>query len=169
MTLREKTVVLEQEADRLDAELDDVAETLSDADPGTPGAKLLQQEGNNLEAALAGVHHLIAEHGPDAEVTVGALDAGEFAQVEDRAAAMRAQTDQPGGLPGARRNVFAAVALRDAPFLDENPDLDARINAVTSQPRGVVLWLEDLNNDLSTVSEGNFKRFAERLTANSAD
>lgn len=161
---------LGDERDRLDDELDDLADRLVDAEQGTQSAQMLQATANETETRLAGVAHLIDRHGADATVTVQGLDAGAYARVQDRAEALRSQRDRPGDIPGARANIFAAQGLVDAPFLDEDSDmdpLDAKLAAVSSQPLGVAKYLESVANDLTTVSEGNFRSLRERLAEKS--
>lgn len=170
--MTEETRRLGDERDRLDAELDDLADRLVDAEQGTQSAQMLQRTANDVETRLAGVAHLIERHGADATVTVRGLDAGAYARVQDRAEALRSQRDQPGDVPGARANIFAAMGLVEAPFLDaedlaEMDPLDATLSAVSNQPLGVAKYLESVANDLTTVSEGNFKSLRERLAQKS--
>lgn len=162
--MHEETRRLGEERDRLDAKLDDYADKLVNADGGTASAQALQQAASNIETQLGGVDYLVQQFGESAEVTVKGLNAGEFARVQDRAATMRAQRDEPGDIPGARSNVFAAMGVVDAPFLDEDAaTLDDRVQAVTSQPIGVSKWLESIANELTTANEGNYKSLGERL------
>lgn len=167
--MTEETRRLGDERDRLDGELDDLAERLVDAEEGTQSAQMLQRSANNVETRLAGVAHLIEQHGSDATVTVEGLDAGAYARVQDRAEAVRTQRDHPGDIPGARANIFAAMGLVDAPFLDdtdtEMDPLDATLQAISNQPLGVAKYIESVANKLTTVSEGNFKSLRERLAA----
>lgn len=171
MSLQEETYTLAEAFEEIDGELDDLVERWQNAEPGTPGAVALQNECNEHEAMLEGLAWLVEEYGEDAAVTVAGLDAGEFSRVEDRASAMRSQSDQPGGLPAATRNVRAGMALVDAPFLEaDDGDLDACVDALTSgKPVGVVKWVAAKATDLGTVAEGNFKPVSERLVDSSTD
>lgn len=173
MTLQEETYRVGDEFDRVDDQLDDVAETLQDAEAGTASAEALQSHASDLETQLSGLAWLADEYGEDAEVTVAGLDAGMYARVQDRASAMRAQRDEPGDIPGARAQVFAAMGIQAAPFLDgdvDTQDLDAKLGALTDGlPIGVAKWLESRVNDLTTVSEGNWTPLAERLAATQTD
>jgi len=133
---------------------------------------MLKQSANEIETRLAGVAHLIDQHGADAEITVRGLDAGAYARVQDRGEAIRSQRDLPGDIPGARANIFAATGLVDAPFLgaadiDGDP-LDAKLDAISGQPIGVSKYIEGVANDLTTVSAGNFESLRERLATKSA-
>lgn len=175
MTLTEKTYTLAAERNRIDGELDRLADALVDAEDDTVSAQHLRQRASSLETQLGGLQWLITEYGEDATITVGGLDAGEYAQVQDRAESYRAQQDGDSGVPGARRNVFAAMGVVDAPFLDREAIADAddplgeTLDAVTSLPVGVADWLESRANELTTVSEGDFRSFSERLKARSTD
>lgn len=169
--MTEETRTLRDERDRLDAELDDLAERLVDAEGGTQSAQMLQRSANDVETRLAGVCYLIDQHGHDETITVQGLDAGGYARVQDRAEAIRSQRDQPGDIPGARSNVFAAVGLVDAPFLDQDNVAEAadalgvKLGAISNQPLGVAKYVESVANELTTVSEGNFESLRERLKA----
>jgi len=167
MSLTEKTYRLGDEFDRLDERLDEAAANLQSAEPDTMTAQIHKQQCNTLETQLSGVAWLVDEYGADATVTIAGLDAGMFARVQDRAAAMRVERDEPGDIPGARGQVFAAMALVDAPFLaDGTTSLDGKTEAVSSGlPIGVAKWIEDRANELTSVSEGNFTPLHERLKA----
>lgn len=171
MSLQEQTYRLGDEFDRLDGDLDEAAEQLREAEPDTPSAEILRSHANDLETQLGGVAWLIDEYGEDTEVTVVGLDAGMYARVQDRASAMRAQRDEPGDIPGARAQVFAAMGLESAPFLDEGAtSLDEKLSALTDGiPIGVAQWLEGRANELTTVSQGNFRSLSERLTDSGTD
>lgn len=163
MTLEEETRVLGEELERLDERLDELTERLDNADADTASAQVIRSAANDIDTQGGAVAYLVEEYGADATITVRGLAAGEYARVEDRTAAMRAEADGVGSLPGSSRNVFVAAGLVDAPFYEGDPDdLDAKLAEVTSQPVGVVTYLEALINDLTTVSEGNWTRLAER-------
>ncbi|PSP80166.1 hypothetical protein BRC81_02960 [Halobacteriales archaeon QS_1_68_20] len=172
----EREVRLGDAFDELDAHLDELAAMLQDADSETASAQALLRRANETEARLSGVAWLIEEYGEDATVTVTGLGAGDFARVEDRVATIRAQSDEPGGVPGSKRNVVAAAGLVDAPFLDLDEDASERqqfkqkLGAVGSDqlPVGVTKWLEHLVNEESSI-EGNWTPLSERLAASSED
>jgi len=174
MTLHTDTIRLGEELDRLSEQADEYAQMLEDADESA-SATALQQSANELDQQGRGVAYLIEQHGPDAEVVVAGLDSGEFARVEDRVAAIRAGRDDDSTTPGAHRNVYAAVGLQDAPFLDLDDDLATRERldetraAVRGQPVGVAKWLYSRVDDLTTVDEGNWRPLGERLRETSAD
>ena len=179
MSLHSETIRLGDELDRLDKQADEYAELMANADEEeSASAAALQQSANELDQQGRGVAYLAAEYGEDAEVTVAGLDSGEFGRVEDRVAAIRAGRDDQSPTPGAHRNVYAATGLVDAPFLDLDEEMgelsqreriDRKLAAVTSQPVGVTKWLYRRVDDLSTVDEGNWRSFGERLPASSAD
>jgi len=179
MSLHTETLRLGDELDRLDEQADEYAQLLDDVDEDEEGseasAAALRQSANELDQHGRGVAYLAAEYGDDAEVTVAGLDAGEFARVEDRVAEIRANRDSQTATPGAHRNVYAAVGLEDAPFLDLDDDLsqreqvDAKLAAVSQLPVGATKWLYDRVDDLTTVDEGNWQPFSRRLADSSPD
>lgn len=175
MALGQETRQLTAERDRLDSALDELAETIAEAE--APDA--FHQEAQEVEARLRGVEYLIETHGEDGTVTLRGLSSGSYGRVEDRVQEMREQRNARQ-LPGARRNVFAAIGLVDAPFFDFAPpqDLtkfnheefssesewtDAKLEAVANQPIGVAKYIEGVVNDLTTVDEGNSKSLRQRL------
>lgn len=158
----DETVVLGEELERLDAEADEVASKYADVDDASESAAAINQHANELDQVGRAVGALVEEHGADATVTVRGLNAGEYARVEDRAAAMRQEAGGSTPIPGSYRNVFAAMGIVDAPFIDADADWDDRIRAVASQPPGVAIWLQNKVDDLTTVSAGNWTPLAER-------
>lgn len=171
MTLAEETYVLGEERERLDERLDELAAKLVDADEGSTAAQAILDAANTVDTRGEGVAWLIEQHGPDAEVTVAALTAGDYARVQDRLAGMAAQAGQSADLPGSRTNIYAAAGLVDAPFLDGDEDFDARIEAVADQPVGVAQWLEGRVNHVTTrgSSEGNWDSLEDRLAERTAE
>jgi|APHM01.1.fsa_nt_gi hypothetical protein len=177
MSLQTREIRLGDAFDDLDQELDELAAKLREAEAGTASAATLDELASQTERALSGVSFLVygdedvgfAGYGEDATVTIGGLDAGDYARVDDRAAAISEQSDDPGGNPGSRATVYAAVALVDAPFLpapddvDESDPLNIKMAAIAEQPVGVRDWLQSQANDLTTVSDDHFRPLRERL------
>lgn len=155
MSLYEDTLSFGAERDRLAEAVDDLQGRLAKADVGDEAADYSL---NELNQQGRGVHWCIEEYGPDAEVTVAALSAGEFARVEDRV--------HDAG-PGVHRNVFAAAGLVDAPWLPERDGetdgewLDTKVAAVADLPVGVVKWLYATVDERTTVGEGNWRRSSD--------
>lgn len=160
-----ETYTFGAERDRLDDRLDDIADQLANADAGTQGANRLRREGVTVESQLKALEWACDEYGADAEVTVQALDAGEMARVRDKAAEIRSELGTDAGLPGARRNIYAAMALVDAPFLSENAEtVDDKVGAVQDgHPDGLVDWIQSRAEDLNAVGDEDFRGFDERL------
>lgn len=177
--LGEETYRLGDERDRLDEALDDVVAKLREADPGTTSAEMLEQRANQLDMQGSGVAYLISEYGPDATVTVRGLSAGVNAAVKNIAADMRAERNAAGGAPGSATLAFAAAGVVDAPFLADPEDgkepagpeeeILRVLPALGDQPEGVAKWLEQTTNELTSVDEGNWKGWRERLVASSED
>ncbi|ELY76670.1 hypothetical protein [Natrinema gari] len=183
-----ETYDLSEEKERLDSELDELADRTSeieqqmddlDDDEELTQGQLHEyresvQEGNRLEQMYAGVQWALDPDGdrePIKEVTLGSLTAGEYAEVGDRLQAVKQGKVGWGRNPdldNARRNMFAGACLQDAPFLDEeDPDLEAKIHAVTDLAPAFIHWLEERGDELTTPQvEGNGfrKRVEERRT-----
>lgn len=167
MTLTESELVLSDERARLDDRLDELADEIVAADE--PAA--LREVAAQVETRLAGVAHLIDAHSADATVTVRGLTAGEYAKVEDRLAAMRAEA--PGeDVPGAQTNLVAAAGLVDAPFVpaDVDPDdLGAMLEVVSDQPVGVARWLYALVDDRMSLEGNGYVPLNERIAVRLED
>jgi hypothetical protein len=158
VTLQAETLRLGDERDRLDSRLDELADQIVNADE--PAA--LRQVASQVETRLSGLAYLVDEYGADATVTVRGLTAGEYARVEDRLAAMRAEASADS-VPGAQTNLFAAAGLVDAPFADDCDDLDAALAVVADQPVGVAKWLYAQVDDRTGVEGNGYEPLSERL------
>lgn len=184
---REHTVTLDDERKRLDTALDDIVETLAEANSETATARRLMREARDLDQAGRAVDYLIegddedddseagpgdegfAGYDPDATVTVRELDGEAWGRVEDRVATMASAQPGSGGVPGSSRNVYAAAGLVDAPFLngvgsDVLGDKADAVASLTPAP-GAQKWLESLVDDVGSVDEGNWQPLAERFAA----
>jgi predicted transcriptional regulator len=169
-----ETYRLGDELERLGARLDELAARADQADSNSAIAAV-HQIADEVETRGEGVNALITKYGEDAEVTVRALSAGDYAEIDDRVEAKQVQSDLPGSKRGYRRNVVAATGLVDAPFLDEDtgededgPSLEKCLPAVADlKGKGPSKWLKARVDDASTVDEGNFKSFDERLAEQS--
>lgn len=165
MTLQQETLRLGDERERLDAKLDELVDQAAGADDATA----VQTVATRVQTRAAAVDWLVEEYGPDATVTVRGLDAGEYANAEDDVAGMRQQASQDS-VPGAKRNVFAAHALVDAPFLEKrDPPFEEAIETLADQPPGVVKWVHNRADSLTTVSGEDFRTFSERLAARQSE
>jgi len=148
------------EYDRLDAQLDEYAAAMAEADD--PAA--VKHLASETQTRLSGVAHLRSEHGPDATVEIQGLSAGDYARVEDAVAKAREHKNQDN-LPGYHRNQFVAEGLIDGPFMHGDTDRDDRVKLVADLPVGVVKWLEERINDATAVGSEDFQSLGERLAA----
>ena len=152
----------EDEHDRIDERLDELAEEAADADEDAPALDSLTDEAARLERQLNDLERLIDEYGGDTTVTVKGLTAGDYARVQDDVA--------DGGGPGAKRNLTVAEGLVNAPFFEtEDPSRNTKIMTVAGLPIGALLWLEDRIEELTRGDEGNSDSFAERVQAKQGD
>ncbi len=186
---RTKTIDLQDEVERLDQRLDDLADEASEPkkrmeeleeDDREDSAAYQQaedkyaevrEEAARLERHLVGVTDALnpdadADRDPVDEVVVGEVLTGDFAQIEDRAQDIKRERVGRGGdssVSGAERVFFVASGLVDAPFLEDD-SFEARSRAVKQLRPPFTAWLEDQIDDLSTpdVDVGNFEdRLAE--------
>lgn len=161
MNFEPTTYTIRDERDRIDEQLDELAEKAASADDERT-IQRFQQQAAELQHQLNGLDQLIDEYGPEATVTVEGLTTGGYAQVQDDIA----QGTAPGeSSPGARRNMIVGTGLVDAPFLEDTDadDRTATLARVAELPIGVTLWLEDRIDEETTGDKGNSKSFAERV------
>lgn len=155
-----ETIDLREEHDRIDEELDELAAESADVDPDSPRRQELDTQGKRLEKHLAGLAWAInppeddpTRDQPYEEVTVGALTAGEYADLTDTAAA---DAQQGKATTGSSQVLFAAKGLEDAPFLDEEMNEAQRLAAVSQLQPQFQKWLASRVDKLSTYDlEGN--------------
>jgi len=160
-----RTFVLADEREQLDKDLDELADKILNADD--PAA--LKKAAANIETKLSGVAYLIETYGEGAEVKCRGLTAGEYAQIEDQLAAMRAEADG-GELPGAKSNLFAAAGVVNAPFMDEHdPHWESALDTIAEQPVGVARWLFDKVNEATNLQGNGYRSLNERLAAKVED
>jgi len=152
----EETLVLDEERDRLDERLNELADKAANADE--PGA--YRAIANELEPQFQGIAWLCEQHGDDAEIVIKGLTAGEMAHVEDDLQQVKTERQQ-GHIPGARKNYVAAAGLVAAPFYDAD-EQQAR-DAITELPPGPQKWLYNRIDDKTTVEGNGHKSFAERV------
>lgn len=158
------TVDLQDELERIDQELDDVADEVAELPDGAPHAGDLAERGVQLERQLAGLQWATDPpdddpiDGPIEEVTLGGLNAGEYLDVQ-------AETADEGGT--VSKVIFAAKGVVDAPFIDDSMSEAERVQAVRDLPPQFHEWLATKVDDLSTPDlEGNgfAQRVSERMT-----
>lgn len=168
MSLNEDTRTLGAERDRLQDRLDDLVETLDDAEEGAQ-RQLLTREARDVDQAGQAVAALVAEYGEDATVTVRGLDAIQYAAVENKTDEARATSSVDSGTPGTGRLAYAAHGLVDAPWFDDiDPgDLDAKIKSFAGLSPGVRTWVEGLVDELGAVDEGNWRGFRASIEGES--
>jgi hypothetical protein len=167
MARRTNTIDLSEEVQRLDQRLDDLADQARGLDEDSDDYEEVREEAARVERHLVGVKDALrddGEHEAVAEVTVGEVLTGDFAEIEDRARDVQRQRVGRGddsSVSGAERVFFVAAGLVDAPFLDDD-SFEAGAQAVSELRPPFTAWLEDRIDDLSTpdVDVGNFE---ERL------
>lgn len=173
-----RTYDLQDEADRLDDELDALAEEAADADPESAAREEAAAEAMLVEQQFVGVRWALdppadETREPYEEVTLGALTTGEYARVTDRLDAARQERvgfgPDGGAMEGAGRVFFAAAGLVDAPFVDADADFEAKAQAVNDLPPQFTRWLEARVDDLTTPDVDVGNGFEARLAAKQSD
>lgn len=184
-----KTFDLEEEKQRIDQKLDELAdqeaednraEEAEDERPSTPSYERQdrREEAQRLQQMLVGVNWALdpdddEDIEPIEEVTLGSLNAAEYAQVADFVSNdLKGVTDTYGErarTENTRRIIFASGGVVEAPFLDddERKTLENKIGQVRELAPQFVYWLEQRSDDLTTPKvEGNgfAKRVGEKLT-----
>lgn len=162
-----ETIDLQKERNRLDKELDELAAESAEYDPGSPRREQLDAQGRRLEKHLAGVMWALNPDDEDdidpiEKVTVGALTAGEYADLTDTTTA---DTSAGKTAAGSSQVLFAAKGLEDAPFLEDGANEAQRLSAVSDLQPQFQKWLAARVDELSTYDlEGN--GYAARVARN---
>lgn len=184
MPRRTETIDLEEEEARLENKLDELADEVAEwhekSDSTIKESKLeeLTDEGNSVEQELAGVKWALnpdedEDREPYEEITLGSLTAGEYARVGDYTIGIKNlnqdKVSKHMEAENARRTVFAAAGIAEAPFLEttENTELYEKYQEVSRKlsPQ-FVYWIEQRVDELTSPDvEGNgfAARVAERI------
>jgi hypothetical protein len=164
MVLDTQTLDLTDEQERLDDDLDALADRAAEADDAEMA--ILEQRATELETYLSGVAWALSEFGEDATVTIGALDTGEMARVTDRTLDAKGEIVGRGSDPsvdGASENFYVAMGIREAPFIDEGAGFEARATAVQGLHPNFTKYLRNRIDDLSTPEADLGNSFRERV------
>jgi len=136
MSLRERTVDLDEAVQQLEAEREDLATQLAGLDPENPAAAHLQQRGQQLDERLAGARWARDEAYDDVDVAVWDEDVDAITL---------------GGLTGAE---YGASTV---PYHDPEHSDAERLAAAGQLPYQFLKFAEHHVNDLTAVggAEGN--------------
>jgi hypothetical protein len=155
---------LDEEAERLESEIDELAKQLAEISPDNPAYDTLLSKGKQLDTQLSGVEWGREEWDVD-QITLSGLTGGEFGRVEDELSDAAASRQRRGGQPGARRVYIVAYGTDDAPYIDAGMDDDEKIAAAANLPVAYLKWAEAQINDLSTVGNENGRQSFTQLVA----
>lgn len=143
-------------ADRLD-DLEDQVEDLEEAvdvaedDDPDPGAVQELREAHDELQKVRNQHDAlqwaVQEWDEEATVRLRAIDTGTRARVEDTIQTAHVGQVGPSGL----NNWMVAAGLVDAPFLDDDDELEDKVEVVAHLPPGVTDWLDDTLDDLQDL------------------
>lgn len=167
MPLREETIVLEEELERVKKRREELAEEVANMAAENPTRQSKAQEGIQFDAYVDGLswaaHNAaddpdVPEWGGDADaITLAGLTAGEFGAVEGDLMA-----DSEGRNPAKVERVYQVRAgTIDAPYLDDDMDDAEAIYAVASLPVGFLKWAEWKVDELSSVGDERGNDFAD--------
>ncbi|MFD1512463.1 hypothetical protein [Halomarina rubra] len=173
MTRQTRVIELQEEAQRLEQQLDEVVnEALAIEEEVDEEALTDHQayadalvEGDTTERHLRGVLNLVENYNCD-RVTIGAQRTGELAQVQDLTLDIRDERKGRTGksnVAGASRAVFVAAGIVDAPFVDGDASIEQRARAINAIEPETTAWLEEQIEDLSTPDVSVKNGFRERL------
>ena len=154
MPLDTQTYDLESTIQDLEAEREDLADRMADADPESPAAQQLIEEGQQVDRYLSGLEWYRAEFDAD-ELTLGALTNGERHRVQDVA----------GDTAGARQNAYVAMGTVDGAYLEHDPeavtngDLSETTMRVADLHPAFVDWAEQEITELGRMDGDTGKSF----------
>ena len=180
MPLREETLRFDEEIERIEAERDELADVVAEADANTQAVAQKAQRGTELDAHLDGLEWAQNAH-DDADVpvweddveaiTLGGLTGGEYGALEQDLSEAQANSDR--GALGAQRVYQVRAGTVDAPYLDASAADTEQLAAVASLPVGFLKWAQDRIDDLSSVGNGDRQSFddlvSERRTTEAAE
>lgn len=177
-----ETVNFEEEVERLDEELDTLAEErctlereieqkgLDHSNPRVEREKeQLAQKASRLEQMFAGAQWALNPddgRDPIEEITLRSLTASEYAKVADEYEKGRSNRPTDGPQNNARRIIFAQAYIQEAPFIESEMAESDRIEAVRQCAPQFVFWLDRRGDGLTTPEvEGNGygQRVAEKM------
>lgn len=174
---RTKELRLADARDRLLAEREELAERAADLtdaedeDDARAQAVTIREEAEETESHAHGLHWAVegdAEDdgfdgwGEDATVTIRPLTAGDSATVDQHLE----QSWMGGVSESIRTHARIAVAIEDAPFVEDGADLtDAHAAVAELAHDGFVDWLAAEVESFSTPDLGNWQSFSDLVGA----
>lgn len=174
MPLQTQTIDLNAEIQRLQSEMEEVAEkhaTLTANDAPDEQATQVLQQGNNLNNQINVLTALqdgaLEGYDPVESVTLAGLTAGEVNLVEDIV----------DGNAGVRhRDAWVAIGTREGPYLEHDPESQLSVGgvkpsvvSVADLPLPYVQWAEQKISELSHVSEEEGNGFLELVQEKQAE
>ena len=154
MPVATKVYEFDDELERLEEAIDDLAAEVTALDASTERAKALERRGNRLDTHRRGIEWAREEWEVDG-VELGGLTAGEYGRLEDQL--------PDGAGDGATRVYYVAAGTVDAPYVED--DHDATVAAVSQLPIAFARWAEAQINDLTSVGGETGNRFYDSLRA----
>jgi hypothetical protein len=172
MPLRERTVDIADEIDRLEREREALIDEVAAMDDGHPEAAAKVERGRELDAHLDGLEWAQRAHEDDAvpawdedvdTLTFGGLTGGEYGKLEQDLTEAAANSNQ--GIAGAERVYQVRAGTINAPYLDPAADGVEQLSAVASLPVGFLKYAQDQIDELSSVGNGDRQPFDDLVAA----
>lgn len=168
MTRNATRIDFADEIERLDARLDDLAETAARTDEESVEHEEAVMEATQIEGQFLPGLKWAREEFDDSTVVLGGLTTGERGRVLDRVQDARHQKvgfqQGEAAAEGLAVPFWCAAGVEEAPFLD-GTDFDAKVAAVRDLPPQFTAWLEHRIDDLTTLDHDAGNSFAERVEA----
>ena len=139
--LASETDTLGEALDSLDEQIDALEEYLADLDDDTDDAEAVRAQRNRLQYLRQGVEWQADEWGADAEVTLGALTAGEEAMMHREIPADASEKE--------RRLWYVAAATEAAPYVES--ELSETFANVAGLHPAFAEWVEARSNALGVA------------------
>lgn len=156
MPLRTETFDLDAELEALHEEQVDLGERAEQHEPGTPPWQQLQARTNRKQLYKDGLAWAI-ETWEDTEITLGALSAGEYAELH------RYLPDDPD--EERRQNVMVAFATVDAPYVEAEEPIKDTLQRVGNELHPYfVKWAEAQAQNLLRPESGRDNPFYRIVT-----
>jgi len=142
-----------EELDRVEAAMEDIAETLAPLDEDNPLVPTLTKQGKTLESQAEGLRWALRTWDVDG-VTLAGLSGGEYGHVED---------EMDGGGAGKARVYFVAKGTVEAPYVSDELSFAERVAAVADLHIGYLRWADARIDDLMGVEGNGETRFSDLL------
>ncbi|ELZ05379.1 hypothetical protein [Natrialba aegyptia] len=172
MPLRTETYDLDDEEERIEDELGELAEVLESIENDNPAALGLLERQERLQTQLQGIRWardeaFEADYAPAwdedvAEITLAGLTGGEFGAMQD-------DLESDGAGSGAARVYQVERGTEDAPYIDDSMGEDQRISTVANLPVHYLIWAEARIGELTGMGGNAEINYGDLLEESQAE